>query len=445
MGMSPKKVMQVGGTLYSGGYISYPRTETTKYDPLGFDARAMLREHLSHPQWGKTATYLLRTKYGKSGRPPQRGHNAGDHPPITCLRAATREEIGGGAEWRVYEFVVRNFLGSLSDELLYTRQVARLQLNDGDAGDKFEVQQIQVDNLGFAGACPWLLKDVGVESKNKNGGEITKQIQFREGMKLPIANARVEACQTRPPGFLQEHELIELMDKNRIGTDASMATHVTNIVERGYVTLTDEVGDLLRPPRPPRPGQKQLPRQIGRYLVPTSLGISLVDLFDRDNSSENEESPALLSRPSIRAQMEEEVRQIAIGKLDKAESLDKNLAWFEARYNELEESLSRERTQEFGRALVAIKESLRYWQKLGAFEDRPKGGPSGGPRNHSRGKQQGYQGQSKGGGGGSRGKPKSGQWNRPGSKQTIGKKKGMPAEVNQGWYHKNAKRGMTRK
>ncbi|KAL9189564.1 hypothetical protein ACHAXT_009239 [Thalassiosira profunda] len=48
MGMSPKQVMNVAEKLYSAGFISYPRTETTRYDPNGFDARAMLRDHSNH-------------------------------------------------------------------------------------------------------------------------------------------------------------------------------------------------------------------------------------------------------------------------------------------------------------------------------------------------------------------------------------------------------------
>ena len=71
MGMSPKALMKVAEQLYSQGLISYPRTETTMYDPNGFDARAMLREHSHHPEWGKSASYLLRKR--KSGRPPRRG------------------------------------------------------------------------------------------------------------------------------------------------------------------------------------------------------------------------------------------------------------------------------------------------------------------------------------------------------------------------------------
>jgi DNA topoisomerase-3 len=368
MQMSPKKVMQVAEKLYSGGFISYPRTETTRYDPKGFDVRRMLREHSSHPEWGRTASHLLRTKYANTGRPPLRGHDAGDHPPITCLKAATRDEIGGGAEWRVYEFVARNFLGSLSDELKFTRRVARIQL-DADPKQKFEVEKVQVDSLGFAGACPWVLRDIGAEQKSK--GERSYSQVFEKDMKLKIANASSELCATKPPRFLQEHELIELMDTNRIGTDASMAVHVNNIVERGYVVLCDETGVLLRPPRPQRPGQRQLPRQIGRYLVPTPLGIGVADLFDktaRESAGPDDESPALLSRPAIRAQMEQEVKQIAMGERDKSECVEENLAWFEARYNELVASFSQQRLSEFSKSLLPTKDSLRYWQRLGAFE-----------------------------------------------------------------------------
>eukprot|EP00977_Amphora_coffeiformis_P013785 scaffold3696_cov134-Amphora_coffeaeformis.AAC.4 len=377
MGMSPKQVMNVAEKLYSSGFISYPRTETTRYDPTGFDVRLALREHQSHPEWGRTASHLLRTKYSTSGRPPLRGKDAGDHPPITPLKAATRDEVGGGNQWRVFDFITRNFLGSLSDDLRYTRIIAELGVdgNENPSSPKFELEHINVDSLGFAGACRWVLNDIGASPKLDNRSDV----MFRRGLEFQVKGAKSIGGRTKPPTFLQEHELVQLMDKNGIGTDASLATHINNIVDRGYVVLCDETGVPLRPFRPSRPGQPQPARQIGRYMVPTSLGMSVIDLFvdnKQDLSDQYKGSLALLAQPAIRAQMEAEVKQIAIGKMNKEDCLTNNLRWFEARYRELFNALNKRRVERFGRSLRQTKESLKYWRSRGAFLEAKPHGPA---------------------------------------------------------------------
>ena len=42
---------------------------------------------------------------------------------------------------------------------------------------------------------------------------------------------------TNPPTHLSESELISLMEHHRIGTDASIPSHINNIMVRNYATL----------------------------------------------------------------------------------------------------------------------------------------------------------------------------------------------------------------
>ena len=58
------------------------------------------------------------------------------------------------------------------------------------------------------------------------------------GQDLPLISLELKEGQTTPPDYLSESELISLMEKHGIGTDASISTHINNICQRNYVHVT---------------------------------------------------------------------------------------------------------------------------------------------------------------------------------------------------------------
>lgn len=127
-----------------------------------------------------------------------------------------------------------------------------------------------------------------------------------------LLQAKLVECYTQPPDYLTEAELISLMEKHGIGTDASIPVHINNICIRNYVTVA-----------------------AGRKLIPTSLGIVLVhgyqkvpllsiSLHDtRDDKScikhiyppFHQIDPELVL-PTMRSAVEEQLNLIALGRAD---------------------------------------------------------------------------------------------------------------------------------
>jgi DNA topoisomerase-3 len=102
---------------------------------------------------------------------------------------------------------------------------------------------------------------------------------------VSLQSVDIEEGQTEAPDYLTESELITLMEKNGIGTDASMATHINNICERHFVTVS---------------GQK-------RRLVPSVLGIAMISTYNEIDKE--------LAGPHLRKNIEDWVNEIANGNI----------------------------------------------------------------------------------------------------------------------------------
>jgi DNA topoisomerase-3 len=263
LGIGPHQTMVIAERLYIRGFISYPRTESTQY-PEHFNLREALGMQRSHPIWGDYVSGLLAEGKVKA----KKGHDAGDHPPITPMACATEEDLGGN-DWRLYDYITRHFIASLSTDAKYDKIKIKFSLG----GEFFSYSGKRIISEGFTSLMPWM--------KSKDEVKID---MLEKGDQLPVAAVEVKEEQTSPPPYLSESDLISLMEKHGIGTDASISTHIENIIQRNYVRLEER----------------------SRTLHPTHLGVALIHGYHKIDPE--------LVLPKVRSTIEQYISYIAQGK-----------------------------------------------------------------------------------------------------------------------------------
>ncbi|XP_074868851.1 DNA topoisomerase 3-beta-1 isoform X3 [Carettochelys insculpta] len=288
LGMGPQHAMQIAERLYTQGYISYPRTETTHY-PENFDLKASLRQQTNNPYWAETVKALLSEGINR----PRKGHDAGDHPPITPMRAATEAELGGDG-WRLYEYITRHFIATVCADCKYLQTTISFSIGP----EHFTCIGKMVISPGFTEIMPW--QSIPLEESLPS---------CEKGDVFPVSEVKLLEKQTNPPDYLTEAELITLMEKHGIGTDASIPVHINNICQRNYVTV-----------------------ESGRRLKPTNLGIVLVHGYYKIDAE--------LVLPTIRSAVEKQLNLIAQGKANYHQVLEHTLDIFKRKFHYFVDSIA---------------------------------------------------------------------------------------------------------
>lgn len=267
-----------------------------------------LRTQSNDRHWGSYVRDLLKDGGAKK---PKGGIDMGDHPPITPCRASDGYLSGDMA--RVYDLVTRHFIASVSHDAVW--QSTRVELALEELGEKgtFSIAAKEMVSPGFLAVMlhkqygddretdglreeededekqlPKFTKDemIPVVVGKTSSRSISSNVSVAEAVTSSRASLQLKELMTTKPSYLSESELISKMEKNCIGTDASISTHIENILKRNYAELI-----------------------TGRKLAPTKLGLVLCQGYHLIDSS--------LVLPKIRSDIENQCNRIAKGQADK--------------------------------------------------------------------------------------------------------------------------------
>ena len=308
--------MHIAERLYMCGYISYPRTETSAY-PSTFDLKDALKNLKGLGEWDGIINSLLEKGFSR----PTGGKDAGDHPPITPMKIAIEGEITGDT-WRLYRFIVGWFLATLLPNAKYLKTDVKLSIGS----ESFTLTGSKMLEKGFLDVFSSSLSDEEEE-------EEVYLPDLKQGQKLELVDVAMKEGQTTPPGYLTESDLIQKMEKLGIGTDASMAVHIANIVNRRYVNVAS-----------------------GRMLIPTPLGIILIHGLEKIDSD--------LSSPLLRSYMEKHITEIALGKRKSEKVLTEQIELFKSKFEKFIERIAR-MDELFEVSFSKVEDSGRIFSKCG--------------------------------------------------------------------------------
>lgn len=69
-----------------------------------------MKQQRNSSDWGDDVRKILEKGINR----PRKGHDAGDHPPITPMKSASRNELDGDS-WRLYDFITRHFIATVTN------------------------------------------------------------------------------------------------------------------------------------------------------------------------------------------------------------------------------------------------------------------------------------------------------------------------------------------
>lgn len=258
IGIPPTVAMKLAEDLYTGGYISYPRTENTEY-PKSLGIRNVL-EKLKDSEFKSEVEEIL----SQEKIIPSKGkRRTTDHPPIYPTAAASSDKMKGD-KWKLYELIVRRFLATLGPNA--EAEVTKCSIDV--AGQMFESEGYVLKKPGWKKYYKKYLKNADVRIPAMKVGDV-----------IDIRSMSIVESETKPPYRYNQGSLIQEMDRLQLGTKSTRHDIISKLFSRNYVQ--------------------------GNYMIPTPSGIALTKSLEKHGGG--------ITEPDMTAKLEADMMSISEG------------------------------------------------------------------------------------------------------------------------------------
>ena len=213
-GISPKETLAIAQSLYTGAFISYPRTSSQKL-PAKIGYRKILKALAAHEAFSESAKSLL----DKTSLSPNEGDKEDPaHPaifPTGQLPGSLRPR-----EEKVYDLIVKRFLATFGDDATRETNTVSIVI----AGERFVTRGTRTVERGWhALYAPY----VDLKEEELPG--------FKERERVPYERLHALRKETQPPRRYTPSSLVNELEKRGLGTKATRADIIEALARRNYV------------------------------------------------------------------------------------------------------------------------------------------------------------------------------------------------------------------
>ena len=306
LGYSVARTMLIAQKLYESGKITYMRTDSVNLSEFALESSQKIIEE----NYG--SNYSNRKQYKTTSASAQEAHEA-IRP--TYYENATVD--GGRDEKVLYELIWKRAVASQMSDAQLERTTAKINISNSE--ERFIAKG---EVIKFDGFLKVYLESTDEENGNGNGNDSGLLPVLEKGQHLAFKDITATQRFSRPPARYTEASLVKKLEELGIGRPSTYAPTISTIQKRGYIVKEERQGrereyDVLMLGEDGKITSEKKTEVTGaekNKLYPEDIAM-LVNDFLLDHF------PRIMDY-KFTAHIEEELDDIAKGKMDWHEMLD---------------------------------------------------------------------------------------------------------------------------